>query len=238
MEKKELLYQGKAKKLYKTDDERFLWVSYLNQATALNGAKKATIEGKGQLNNQITSMLFEQLKEKGIQSHFVEQLSPTEQIIEAVTMFPLEVIVRNTAAGSFSKRLGVAEGTKLSFPVIEFYLKDDALDDPIINEDHVLVLDIADKEEIAEIKRQALEINLALLSIFKELGIRLVDFKLEFGIRETGEILLADEISPDTCRLWDLDTGDHLDKDVYRRDLGDLVPVYEEVLQRMKRAFV
>lgn len=238
MEKKELLYQGKAKKLYKTDDERFLWVSYLNQATALNGAKKATIEGKGQLNNQITSMLFEQLKEKGIQSHFVEQLSPTEQIIEAVTMFPLEVIVRNTAAGSFSKRLGVAEGTKLSFPVIEFYLKDDALDDPIINEGHVLVLDIADKEEIAEIKRQALEINLALLSIFKELGIRLVDFKLEFGIRETGEILLADEISPDTCRLWDLDTGDHLDKDVYRRDLGDLVPVYEEVLQRMKRAFV
>ncbi|MFL2079034.1 phosphoribosylaminoimidazolesuccinocarboxamide synthase [Marinilactibacillus psychrotolerans] len=232
---KELLYEGKAKELYETDDPDTLWVKYKNQATAGNGAKKETIEGKGKLNNQITSLLFEKLKEKGIPSHFIKQLSETEQLIQKVEMFPLEVVVRNVAAGSFSRRLGVEEGKELSFPVLEFYLKKDELNDPIINEDHVKELALAAEGEVVKIKNQALEINQVLLKLFKEMNIRLVDFKLEFGKTNDGSIVLADEISPDTCRLWDLDTNDRLDKDVFRKDLGDIIPLYQEVLNRLNQ---
>ncbi|MFL2071272.1 phosphoribosylaminoimidazolesuccinocarboxamide synthase [Marinilactibacillus psychrotolerans] len=235
MDMKELLYEGKAKELYETDDPDTLWVKYKNQATAGNGAKKETIEGKGKLNNQITSLLFEKLKEKGIPSHFIKQLSETEQLIQKVEMFPLEVVVRNVAAGSFSRRLGVEEGKELSFPVLEFYLKKDELNDPIINEDHVKELALAAEEEVVKIKNQALEINQVLLKLFKEMNIRLVDFKLEFGKTSDGSIVLADEISPDTCRLWDLDTNDRLDKDVFRKDLGDIIPLYQEVLTRLNQ---
>ncbi|GEQ32343.1 phosphoribosylaminoimidazole-succinocarboxamide synthase [Marinilactibacillus psychrotolerans] len=235
MDMKELLYEGKAKELYETDDPDTLWVKYKNQATTGNGAKKETIEGKGKLNNQITSLLFEKLKEKGIPSHFIKQLSETEQLIQKVEMFPLEVVVRNVAAGSFSRRLGVEEGKELSFPVLEFYLKKDELNDPIINEDHVKELALAAEGEVVKIKNQALEINQVLLKLFKEMNIRLVDFKLEFGKTSDGSIVLADEISPDTCRLWDLDTNDRLDKDVFRKDLGDIIPLYQEVLTRLNQ---
>lgn len=233
MEKKELLYEGKAKKLYKTDESGVLWVEYLDQATALNGAKKDAVNGKGALNNQITSLIFERLKDEGIPSHFIEKLSETEQSVKSVSIVPLEVVVRNVAAGSFSKRLAIPEGTALAFPIIEFYFKEDRLDDPFINEDHIRVLEIATEEEIAEIKRLAQKVNEALLTIFQKAEIRLIDFKIEVGRDEEGAILLADEISPDTCRLWDMKTQAHLDKDIYRRDLGDLVPVYQEVLQRL-----
>ncbi|KAF1297691.1 phosphoribosylaminoimidazolesuccinocarboxamide synthase [Enterococcus sp. JM4C] len=234
MEKQALLYEGKAKKLYKTDEEGVLWVEYLNQATALNGVKKDQIQGKGELNNQITSEIFEKLKERGISSHFIKKLSKTEQLVEAVTIIPLEVVVRNIAAGSFSKRLDVPEGQPLKFPIIEFYYKEDRLDDPLINEDHILALEIATTEQIQEIKTITRQINQALIDLFKELSIKLVDFKVEFGLNQAGRILLADEISPDTCRLWDAETNDHLDKDIYRRDLGDIVPVYQEVLRRLE----
>lgn len=235
LEKIELIYEGKAKELYETDEPDILWVKYKNQATAGNGAKKENITGKGKLNNQITSMLFEKLKVKGINSHFIKQLSETEQLIQKVSMFSLEVVVRNVAAGSFSKRLGVEEGEKLSFPILEFYLKEDALNDPILNDDHVRVLKLAADEEVFEIKKKAMEINQVLIGLFEKMNIRLVDFKLEFGKTNDGSIVLADEISPDTCRLWDLDTNDRLDKDVFRKDLGDIIPLYQEVLNRLNQ---
>ena len=235
MERKELLYTGKAKKMYATDQENVLWAEYLNQATALNGIKKDTIEGKGRLNNQITGRIFEYLAEKGIASHYIQELSETEQSVKRVNMFPLEVVVRNVAAGSFAKRFGMEEGIDLPFPVLEFYYKDDALNDPFINDAHVQVLGAATEEEVVEIKKQALKINAALIEMFKAIGIRLIDFKIEFGKTAEGEIILADEISPDTCRLWDLETNEHLDKDIYRRDLGDLIPVYVEVLDRLNK---
>jgi phosphoribosylaminoimidazole-succinocarboxamide synthase len=234
VEKLELVYEGKAKKLYNTDDANVLWVEYLNQATALNGVKKDQIAGKGELNNKITSLIFEKLSARGIKHHFIKQISDNEQLIQKIKMIPLEVVLRNTAAGSFSKRLGVEEGTPLKFPVVEFYFKEDALDDPFINDEHVELLDIATNKEIKILKDAARQINLALIDIFKEANIRLIDFKLEFGRTEDGTIILGDEISPDTCRLWDLTTNDHLDKDIYRRDLGDIVPVYKEVLKRLQ----
>lgn len=233
MEKKELLYEGKAKKLYKTDEDGVLWVEYLDQATALNGAKKDAVSGKGALNNQITSLIFDRLKDEGIPSHFIEKISKTEQLVKSVSIIPLEVVVRNTAAGSFSKRLAIPEGTSLAFPIVEFYFKEDRLDDPFINDDHVRVLSIATTEEIQEIKALAKRVNDALRTLFRKAEIRLIDFKIEVGRDTNGGILLADEISPDTCRLWDMKTQEHLDKDIYRRDLGDLVPVYQEVLQRL-----
>lgn len=234
MEKLELLYEGKAKKLFKTDEKDVIWVEYLNQATALNGAKKDAIQGKGELNNQITSVIFEKLAAKGVPSHFIKSISKTEQLIKSVEIIPLEVVVRNVAAGSFSKRLDIKEGTPLEFPIVEFYFKEDALDDPMINDDHVKVLAIASEEEITEIKKLAHQVNQALIELFDEIDIRLVDFKIELGRTEDG-ILLADEISPDTCRLWDKETNEHLDKDIYRRDLGDIVPVYQEVLNRLAK---
>lgn len=235
MEKLALLYEGKAKKMFTTTDEDVIWVEYLNQATALNGAKKDTIQGKGLLNNQITSLIFEKLKEKGVESHFIKKISKNEQLVKKVSIIPLEVVVRNVAAGSFSKRLAIKEGTPLAFPIIEFYFKADELDDPIINEDHVKVLNIATEEEISTIKEIAMKVDQALIELFDAVGIRLIDFKIEVGRTKDGAILLADEISPDTCRLWDKATNEHLDKDIYRRDLGDLVPVYQEVLERLEK---
>lgn len=235
MEKKDLLYEGKAKQLFETNDPEVLWVMYKNQATAGNGEKRADITGKGELNNQITSKIFLELKKRGVESHFIEQQSMTEQTIEKVEIIPLEVVVRNVAAGSFSRRLGVEEGMELPFPIVEFYLKDDDLGDPLILEDHIRALDFATDEEVAELKTQARKINHVLIELFKEMGIKLVDFKLEFGKRADQTIVLADEISPDTCRLWDLETNERLDKDVFRQDLGDIIPLYQEVLNRLKQ---
>jgi phosphoribosylaminoimidazole-succinocarboxamide synthase len=234
MEKGKLAYEGKAKKLYETEDNTALFVEYLDQATALNGLKKDAIVGKGQMNNQITSLIFEQLTHEGIENHFIKMLSKTEQLIKKVAMVPLEVVVRNVSAGSFSKRLGITEGNPLAFPIVEFYYKEDRLDDPFINDEHVKLLNIATEQEIIEIKTLALKVNEVLKALFQDINIRLIDFKIEVGRTAEGKIILADEISPDTCRLWDLTTNDHLDKDVYRRDIGDLIPVYEEVLTRLK----
>lgn len=233
MEKGALLYEGKAKKIYATDDSQLVWIAYKDAATAFNGEKKATIAGKGRLNNEITSLLFTKLAEEGIPSHFVKRLSETEQLVQRVTIIPLEVVVRNVAAGSFSKRLGVEEGTQLKKPLVEFYLKDDALGDPLLTDDQVDCLALATLEELAILKEKALRVNTVLSSFFATLGIRLIDFKLEFGKTEAGEILLADEVSPDTCRLWDADTNAKLDKDVFRRDLGNLTEAYEVILAKL-----
>ena len=229
----ELLYEGKAKRIYKTNEENVVLVQYKDSATAFNGEKKAEIIGKGRLNNEITSLLFLKLKEKGIESHFIKRISETEQLVKKVTIIPLEVVVRNVAAGSFSKRLGIEEGRPLSAPIVEFYLKDDALGDPLLTEDHILELKAATVEEIAILREKALEVDAVLSSFFGELGINLIDFKLEFGKDEQGQILLADEISPDTCRLWDQKTNEKLDKDVFRRDLGSLTEAYETILTRL-----
>lgn len=229
----ELLYEGKAKRIYATDNEQIVLVEYKNSATAYNGQKKADITGKGRLNNEITSLLFLKLKEQGIESHFIKRISETEQLVKRVTIIPLEVVVRNVAAGSFSKRLGIEEGSELSGPIVEFYLKNDELGDPLLTIDHALELKLASVEEIAVLKEKALEVNTVLSSFFNDLGIRLIDFKLEFGKDSDGQILLADEISPDTCRLWDKQTNEKLDKDVFRRDLGSLTDAYENILARL-----
>lgn len=233
MEKGRLLYEGKAKQLFETDDENILFVSYKDSATAFNGEKKEDIDGKGILNNKITTILFEQLKSKGIESHFVEQISDNEQLVRKVDIIPLEVVVRNIAAGSLSKRLGIKEGTPLKHTIVEFYYKDDELGDPLLTNAHIELLALATPEEIDTLQTEALEINQVLQPIFKEIGVTLIDFKLEFGKTANGEILLADEISPDTCRLWDDKTNNKLDKDVFRRNLGSLTEVYEIILSRL-----
>ncbi|MFT8592166.1 MAG: phosphoribosylaminoimidazolesuccinocarboxamide synthase [Bifidobacterium sp.] len=245
MEKRELLYEGKAKKLYATDDPDILWVEYMNQATAGNGAKKEQIAGKGQLNNTITSMVFKLLARKGIASHFVKRLSENDQLVRKMTMFPLEIVMRNVAAGSFAKRYGIKEGTELASPVLEFFYKSDPLNDPFINNDDILALKLASWEELEIISAKAREINKALRSIFADVDVRLVDFKVEMGTTSDGMILLADEITPDTCRLWDTRNAgtaneesdgvsiEHLDKDIFRRDLGSIIPAYEEILDRL-----
>lgn len=237
MEKLDKLYEGKAKKLYATDDPDVLWVEYMNQATAGNGAKKAQIEGKGALNNRITAVLFDLLKARGVDSHFVQSLSDTDQLVRRMDMYPLEIIMRNTAAGSFAKRYGVEEGTPLAKPILEFCVKNDELGDPFINDDGIVALGLATEEELAEISRQARAVNEALKDIFAKIDVQLVDFKIEEGKTSDGDILLADEITPDTCRLWDLKDGsgeiEHLDKDLFRRDLGNIIPAYEEILERL-----
>ncbi|MGM0840687.1 MAG: phosphoribosylaminoimidazolesuccinocarboxamide synthase [Bacillota bacterium] len=233
MEKGTLLYEGKAKQIFATQDENVVWVQYKNSATAFNGEKKADIDGKGVLNNKISSLLFSKLAEKGIQSHFIKQLSDYEQLVKRVRIIPLEVVVRNVIAGSLSKRLGKEEGTPLQKPIIEFYYKDDDLGDPLITDDHIDYLEIASREERTEIREMALGVNEVLQGIFKEAGVTLVDFKLEFGKDRNGSILLGDEISPDTCRLWDAETNQKLDKDVFRRDLGSLTEVYTIILERL-----
>ncbi|MED3662467.1 phosphoribosylaminoimidazolesuccinocarboxamide synthase [Ureibacillus sp. FSL K6-8385] len=233
MQKGALLYEGKAKRLYATDQEDVLFVEYKNSATAFNGLKKAEIEGKGILNNKISTLIFERLKQQGIESHFIQRVSENEQLVKKVDIIPLEVVVRNIAAGSFAERLGIEEGTPLKRPIVEFYYKNDDLKDPLINNDHIEILGLATKEEVQTITDQALKVNEALRKIFDEIGIILVDFKLEFGRDKDGNILLADEISPDTCRLWDAETKTKLDKDVFRRDLGNLIDVYQIILSRL-----
>jgi phosphoribosylaminoimidazole-succinocarboxamide synthase len=233
VEKGTLLYEGKAKKIYETNDENIVWVEYKDSATAFNGEKKANISGKGRLNNEITSLLFSKIQELGIDSHFIKKVSETEQLVKKVEIIPLETVVRNFSAGSFAKRLGVEEGALLARPIVEFYFKDDALGDPLLTDDHIEILQLASKEEVAILKEKALKVNIVLSHLFKDLGVRLVDFKLEFGKDQDGHILLADEISPDTCRLWDITTNEKLDKDVFRRDLGNLTDAYENILARL-----
>ncbi|WP_239256518.1 phosphoribosylaminoimidazolesuccinocarboxamide synthase [Listeria ilorinensis] len=230
----ELIYEGKAKQLFKTEQAGVLRVAYKDDATALNGARKEVFTGKGVLNNQITSQIFTYLQEAGINSHFIKQLSEREQLVKEVSIIPLEVVVRNVLAGSLAKRLGRTEGEIIEEPIVEFYYKDDALDDPFINDEHVRFLKVASDKEIIELKKQARAINQVLKKLFEEMNITLVDFKLEFGRDQHGTIILADEVSPDTCRLWDKETGDKLDKDVFRRNIGNLVSVYEEVLRRLE----
>ncbi|MDF1509725.1 phosphoribosylaminoimidazolesuccinocarboxamide synthase [Robertmurraya sp. DFI.2.37] len=233
MEKRALLYEGKAKRVYQTDDENLVWLEYKDSATAFNGEKKEQITGKGKLNNEITSLIFSKLKKEGIATHFVKKLSETEQLVKKVTIIPLEVVIRNVAAGSFSKRLGINEGNPLSKPLVEFYYKDDALGDPLITDDHIEELQLATKDEVALLKEKAQQVNEVLSRLFLELNIRLIDFKLEFGKDAEGNIVLADEISPDTCRLWDSNTNEKLDKDVFRRNLGSLTDAYENILARL-----
>lgn len=233
MEKGQLLYEGKAKRLYTTQDEEILFVEYKDSATAFNGEKKAEIVGKGNLNNQITTLIFEKLQEKGIASHFVKRLSDNEQLVRKVEIIPIEVVTRNIAAGSLAKRLGFEEGTSLKRPIVEFYYKDDALGDPIITTEHIEVLGIATPKEVQDLYDKALQVNEVLRPIFSAVGVTLVDFKLEFGRDKDGNVLLADEISPDTCRLWDTETNQKLDKDVFRRDLGSITEVYEIILNKL-----
>jgi phosphoribosylaminoimidazole-succinocarboxamide synthase len=233
MEKLEQLYEGKAKRIYRTTDEDTVWVSYKDSATAFNGEKKAEIEGKGRLNNEISAILFELLKKKGIQSHFVERLSETEQLVKKVTIIPIEVVVRNIAAGSLSKRTGLPEGQILPKTILEYYYKNDDLGDPLINEDHIEILNLAEKDQLEKIREQAFQINKVLTNYFADKQVKLVDFKLEFGVDKEGQLLLADEISPDTCRLWDAETNEKFDKDVFRRELGSLTDAYEKILNRL-----
>ena len=229
-----MLYEGNAKRIFATEDSEIVWVEYKDSATAFNGVKKSEIAGKGVLNNQITSLLFLKLAAENIPSHFIEKLSDREQLVKRVSIIPLEVVVRNTAAGSFSKRTGVKEGQPLKKTLVEFYYKDDELGDPLLTEDHIEILELASREDVAELKAKAIKINSVLSSFFKGLGINLIDFKLEFGKTADGHILLADEISPDTCRLWDVATNEKLDKDVFRRDLGSLTDAYEKILAKLE----
>ena len=234
MEKLEMLYEGKAKKVFKTEDENLYIVSYKDDATAFNGLKKGQITGKGVINNKMTNIIFKYLADNGIKTHLVEEINDRETIVKKVQIVPLEVIVRNVAAGSFSKRLGVEEGTALKNPIVEFSYKNDALGDPMINNMQATAIGIATEEEIEDITSQVLKINELLKKYFLERGIKLIDFKVEFG-RCNGEIILADEISPDTCRLWDVETNEKLDKDRFRRDLGKVEEAYEEVWRRITK---
>ncbi|HJA36297.1 MAG TPA: phosphoribosylaminoimidazolesuccinocarboxamide synthase [Firmicutes bacterium] len=233
MEKREQLYEGKAKKVYKTDDPELLIVSYKDDATAFNGEKKGTIVGKGVINNRVTNHLMQKLEKAGIPTHFVKELSDTDTVVKKVSIVPLEVIIRNISAGSFAKRYGVEEGIVFDQPTIEFSYKNDDLGDPLINSYHALALKLATPEEIETIKKYAFQVNDLLKSFMKEIGIDLVDFKLEFGRLTDGTIVLADEISPDTCRLWDEKTHEKLDKDRFRRDLGGVEDAYHEVMRRL-----
>lgn len=228
-----LLYEGKAKKVYSTDTENVLRIEYKNSATAFNGVKKDTIEGKGILNNLFSSFFFTMLAEKGIESHFIRKISENEQLVQKVTIIPLEVIVRNIAAGTLAKRIGKEEGYVMKHPIIELCYKNDELGDPMLNDDHIEVLDIATAKELQEIKGKALQINDELRKYFKTFNIDLIDFKLEFGKNAEGEIMLADEISPDTCRLWDADTKQKFDKDVFRRDIAPLRETYQSLAIRL-----
>ena len=232
MEKKAQLYEGKAKKVFETDNPELLIVDYKDDATAFNGLKKGTISGKGVINNQMSNMLMQKLEEKGVPTHFVKELSQRETLVKKVSIVPLEVIVRNIAAGSFSKRYGVEEGKVFEEPTVEFSYKNDDLGDPLINDSHAVAIGIATYEEIETIKEYALKVNAFLQAFWKECGVTLVDFKLEFGKTSDGTIILADEISPDTCRLWDTETGKKLDKDRFRRDLGGVEEAYEEIMKR------
>ncbi len=233
MKKLEQLYEGKAKKVFKTDDPEVLMVDYKDDATAFNGEKKGTIESKGIINNRVTNHLMKMLEEQGVPTHLIKEVSDRETLVKKVTIVPLEVIIRNVAAGSFSKRYGVEEGKELLSPTLEFSYKDDDLGDPLINSYHVLALGLATKEDIDTITKYAFKVNDILKEYLLGLGIKLIDFKLEFGKTSDGTIVLADEISPDTCRFWDKDTNEKLDKDRFRRDMGNVEDAYEEIMRRL-----
>ena len=232
MEKKELLYEGKAKKVYTTENPDVLIVDYKDDATAFNGVKKGTIVGKGVVNNRMTNHIFKMLEEKGIPTHFIEELSDRETAVKKVEIVPLEVIVRNVAAGSFSKKLGIEEGFRLLSPTLEFSYKNDELGDPMINDYYAVAIGAATREEIDKITELVFKINEILVDYFKSIKVDLIDFKVEFG-RYKGQIILADEISPDTCRFWDSETPEKLDKDRFRRDLGHVEEAYEEIYRRI-----
>ncbi len=233
MKKSELLYEGKAKRIYSTDEANLYWVEYKDDATAFNGEKKGTIVGKGQLNNAISSIFFTMLQEQGVPNHFVQTLSTNEQLVRKVTIIPIEVVIRNIAAGSLAKRLGLNEGTPMNHPVVEFYYKNDDLGDPLINDSHISVLQLATSEQVITMEKLGLQVNHILIPYLAERNVTLVDFKLEFGLDERGNVLLADEISPDTCRFWDSNTNEKLDKDRFRRDLGNVEDAYQEILRRL-----
>lgn len=232
MEKKELIYEGKAKRVYKTGDPKTVWVEFKDDATAFDGLKKGTIAGKGVLNNQISTYFFKLLEREGIPTHFIEYISPNEMLVKFLEIIPVEVVVRNIAAGSLAKRLGMEEGTPLSQPVVEYYYKSDELGDPLINDDHIRVAGLAAPEDMQHIKSTALKVNEILKKHLETKNLDLVDFKLEFG-RYEGKILLGDEISPDTCRFWDKTTRERLDKDRFRRDLGNVEEAYREIRRRL-----
>ncbi|MGB4687183.1 MAG: phosphoribosylaminoimidazolesuccinocarboxamide synthase [Coprothermobacter proteolyticus] len=233
MEKLDLLYEGKAKKVYRTDDPRYYIIEYKDEATAFDGKKKGIIQGKGTINNKVSAVFFQLLEENGVPTHFVELLSPTEMLVKKVDIIPLEVIVRNYAAGSISKRLGLEEGLKFDQPVVEFSYKNDELGDPMVNNYHILAMKLATEEEINTLTQQALRVNQILSQFLLEKNIILVDFKLEFGKTPEGHIVLADEISPDTCRFWDSTTMEKLDKDRFRRDMGGVEEAYLEIARRL-----
>lgn len=233
MEKKEQLYEGKAKKVYRTEDPNLYVVSYKDDATAGDGAKKGTIVGKGSINNRMTNMLMQILEKEGVPTHFVEELNDRDTVVKKVEIVPLEVITRNTSAGSFAKRYGVEEGIDFDEPTFEFSLKNDDLHDPLINKSHVIALKLATKEELDRIEELSRKVNEVLKAFFLKHKVKLVDFKLEFGRLSDGTIVLADEISPDTCRFWDTETNEKLDKDRFRRDLGNVEAAYEEMFRRV-----
>lgn len=232
MQKTNLLYEGKAKKVYATDEPGYCIVDYKDDATAFNGLKKGTIAGKGVVNNRMSNYMFQKLEEAGVPTHFVKELSERETLVKKVEIVPLEVIVRNKAAGSLAKRLGLEEGVPMRIPVLEFCYKNDDLGDPMVNEYHILAADFATKEEVDTISAMALKVNEFMCEFFRSVNIELIDFKLEFG-RCEGKILLADEISPDTCRFWDINTHEKLDKDRFRRDMGGVEEAYAEVMKRI-----
>lgn len=233
MSKGEMVYEGKAKRMFLTDDPGRLVVEYKDSLTAFNAQKVASMEGKGRLNNVISSVIFQYLKDRGVDNHFVRVIDDTHQEVLRVTILPIEVVVRNITAGSICKRLGVKEGLPLPRPLVELYYKDDALGDPIITEDHAVLFGWATQEELDQVKSMALKVNQLLGEMFDQVGVTLVDFKLEFGRTKDGRIILADEISPDTCRLWDKATNDRLDKDRFRNDLGRVLEAYEEIWKRL-----
>lgn len=233
MEKREQLYEGKAKKVFATDDENLVIVSYKDDATALDGLKKGTIAGKGAINNRMSNYIMRLLEKKGIPTHYVEELSDRETVVKKVSILPLEVIIRNISAGHFAQRYGVDEGIVFSEPTIEFSYKNDDLHDPLLNSYHAIALGLATKEEIEKVKKMSFEINDIMKEYFLTLGVTLVDFKLEFGKTADGQIVLADEISPDTCRFWDAKTGEKLDKDRFRRDMGGVEDAYNEMMRRV-----
>ena len=234
MKKLEQLYEGKAKRVYATEDPNVVIVDYKDDATAFNGIKKGTISGKGVINNQMTNLMLKMLEKEGIPTHLIEEISERETIVKKVEIVPLEVIIRNVAAGSFSKKLGVPEGTVLKRPTLEFSYKNDDLGDPFINDYYALGLGLATEEEIATITKYAFKINDFMVKFFKGLNIDLIDFKIEFGKTSDGTIILADEISPDTCRFWDSTTHEKLDKDRFRRDMGGVEEAYQEIMKRLR----
>ena len=233
IEKKEQLYEGKAKKVFATNDPNLVIVDYKDDATAFNGEKKGTIAGKGVINNKMTNFMFKMLEKEGVPTHLVEEISDRETIVKKVSIVPLEVIIRNVAAGSFSKRMGVEEGKQLLCPILEFSYKNDDLGDPFINDYYALALGIATKEDIDTISKYAFKVNEFMVKFFKGLNIDLIDFKIEFGKTADGTIILADEISPDTCRFWDSTTHEKLDKDRFRRDMGGVEEAYQEIMKRL-----